>query len=442
MPLRRRLLPLCRRYCTASPPAPLLRDYLSDRLYHPNAGYFTRRAGAVGVLRQPLPLGHLANRAEYLGLVERAYADAQTAWFTPVELFQPLYARAVARWVLAQHVQHAGAPLRLYELGGGSGTAARGVLDALRELAPAVYAETVYTGVEISAELAAKQLAAAAAGGHEQRFVSHRRDATARAGWGPADTAPCVFLALEVLDNLPHDRLVRRDGVWLETRVTGMQPPSAPLPAPLQRKGGEAGRLAAAAARAAASVEQEGERLALVEAPLSDPLMARCLALWQAHEAAEGRRPLRRMQAAVSRLMGAREAAERIAFLPTGWLRLLETLAEARPAFRLLAADFDALPNVRVPGLRAPLVASQRPGVTLDHTLLVPRGEADIFFPTDFELAQAMLRQVGGRASRVLPSGAWLAEALGPELRRARAASGFNPLVSEFPNTRVLLTDV
>jgi hypothetical protein len=34
-----------------------------------------------------------------------------------------------------------------------------------------------------------------------------RRDATDCAGWGGVDAKPCFVIALEVLDNLPHDRL-------------------------------------------------------------------------------------------------------------------------------------------------------------------------------------------------------------------------------------------
>jgi len=36
-------------------------------------------------------------------------------------------------------------------------------------------------------------------------------------------------------------------------------------------------------------------------------------------------------------------------FVPTGALSLLETLHRKRPGHRLIAADFDSLPNVRVP---------------------------------------------------------------------------------------------
>ena len=110
--------------------------------------------------------------------------------------------------------------------------------------------------------------------------------------------------------------------------------------------------------------------------------------------------------------------------------------------------------------MRAPLVASQRGGGgTTDHgSYLLPRGEADIFFPTDFELLRSLAADARRRAdaaaaadapSRRLPHGGgrvlrtpdFLTEALAPgrEWRRAAAASGFNPLLVEFPNTRVWL---
>jgi hypothetical protein len=137
------------------PPPLLLRDFLFDRLYHPRCGYFTARHTAVGRLKAPLPFQHMLNRAEYIAHVEAAYRDAGVSWFTPVELFQPLYARALARHMLRLHGSSA-APLRVYELGGGGGTCARGVLDAVAELAPDVYRSMRYTAVEVSAQLAAR----------------------------------------------------------------------------------------------------------------------------------------------------------------------------------------------------------------------------------------------------------------------------------------------
>ena len=249
------------------PEAPplLLRDFLFDRLYHPRLGYFTARHGSVGALPDPLPFKHLLNRGEYLARVEAAYREAGVSWFTPVELFQPWYARALARHILRLHGASA-APLHVYELGGGGGTAARGILDAVRELAPEVYRGMRYTAVEVSAQLAARQAAAVAAAGHAARYTVERRDAADVAGWGGPDAVPCFVLALEVLDNLPHDRVVRRGGAgggddWLETRVAGVRdapeaPPAQAAAEAAAPRGRERARaLASAAQREATAVE-------------------------------------------------------------------------------------------------------------------------------------------------------------------------------------------
>ena len=45
-------------------------------------------------------------------------------------------------------------------------------------------------------------------------------------------------------------------------------------------------------------------------------------------------------------------------FLPTRAAMLLEALVAARPCHNLVFADFHALPDVTLPGLNAPLVAS------------------------------------------------------------------------------------
>ena len=66
-------------------------------------------------------------------------------------------------------------------------------------------------------------------------------------------------------------------------------------------------------------------------------------------------------------------------------MALLESLHAARPRHRLVAADFDSLPGVRVSGRNAPLVASQEPGGrSVDH--------------------DSYLENPGGRACQMLPS--------------------------------------
>ena len=118
---------------------------------------------------------------------------------------------------------------------------------------------------------------------------------------------------------------------------------------------------------------------------------------------------------------------------------------------RLRASALDALPP--------------RPALSLNPfipTLQVPRGSADIFFPSDFELlarlyahaaAEAVADDCGGAqgggtieggrraAARVLSTAEFMREVLSPQkLAEAATLGGFNPLVDDFSNTALLLS--
>ena len=108
----------------------------------------------VGSLRAPLDFRSLAGQTQYLQAVQQQYKELQASWLTPVEIFQPHYGRAKAacilqRWRQLQQqqlslaaaaaaggggVQHEQQqqlplrPLRIFEIGGGTGTLARNIL--------------------------------------------------------------------------------------------------------------------------------------------------------------------------------------------------------------------------------------------------------------------------------------------------------------------------
>ena len=74
---------------------------------------------------------------------------------------------------------------------------------------------------------------------------------------------------------------------------------------------------------------------------------------------------------------------------------MLRALRRARPHHSVLLADFDALPDVQIGGRGAPLVSSTRGGQNVDFdTFLIAAGEADIFFPTDFDALCALYSSV------------------------------------------------
>lgn len=428
--------PFCRAFCSSPPQLPqpppslLLRDFLHDRL----AAYFSPDGGApspVGVLRAPLPFNTLLGRADYEAHVAAAYEHASVSWFTPAELFRPVYARGFAAAALAAHDPAAG-PLTVFELGGGAGTFASDFLDCVAERSPSVFEGMSYTCVDASPVLAARQAATVCGGtGGDRRrrvFRSEARDATRSEGWGETREEPCVVIACELLDNLPHDRAVclsSGNGAesWAETRVDEASE-DCPLPV---------------------------ESLA----PMTDELISRCLAVWLASPAAQ---PQARGIDAVARALRcaffSRPAPPTHrpspVFLPTCALRLFDALHAARPSFRLLAADFDALPGTTIAGAHAPLVASQRAGGgTEDHaTYLLPRHcRADVFFPTNFHFLSFLLAESASRAG-VARSASFQPIIYSTEqfmrryaeFSRCEAASGYNPLLAEFPNTRILST--
>jgi SAM-dependent MidA family methyltransferase len=69
------------------------------------------------------------------------------------------------------HITAHGEPLRIFEIGGGTGTLARDILDHLKASVPDVYHTTEYVSVEISPQLAAVQeRAVRVEGGHKQQY--------------------------------------------------------------------------------------------------------------------------------------------------------------------------------------------------------------------------------------------------------------------------------
>jgi SAM-dependent MidA family methyltransferase len=100
--------------------------------------------------------------------------------------------------------------LVIYEVGGGYGTNALAILDYLRAFAPEVYERTRYTIVEIARPLAEKQC--------ERLYARHpgvcqvvnqgvERWAESQRAAGAGEGEEVFILALEVLDNLPHDKV-------------------------------------------------------------------------------------------------------------------------------------------------------------------------------------------------------------------------------------------
>ncbi|KAG0486694.1 hypothetical protein HPP92_008789 [Vanilla planifolia] len=78
----------------------LVRDFIHAALYDPNHGYFSNISSPVGVLEKSIRFNQLQGRDAYLQYLDKVYKHHDIVWFTPVELFKPWYAYAIAEAIL------------------------------------------------------------------------------------------------------------------------------------------------------------------------------------------------------------------------------------------------------------------------------------------------------------------------------------------------------
>ncbi|CAN0875491.1 hypothetical protein LINGRAHAP2_LOCUS10861 [Linum grandiflorum] len=389
----------------------LVRDFIHSALYDPDHGYFSQRSRSVGVLEKSIKFERLQGREAYVKHLDKVYKQSDVSWFTPVELFKPWYAYGIAEAIMRS--ANFSVPLKIYEIGGGSGTCAKGIMDYIMLHAPArVYNNMTYTSVEISSSLAEIQKATVGEV-HMPKFRVERRDAADRSGWGEACQQPCWVVMLEVLDNLPHDIVCSesQDSPWKEVWI---------------------------------EKQQNGKTLSELYKPLEDPLIKRCVEIMASND--ESVSILRNMWFKLF-------PKPRRCWLPTGCLKLQEVLHEALPMMSLIASDFSYLPDVTIPGLRAPLVSTKKDGQSSDYkNYLDAKGDADIFFPTDFWLLERMdhfcsgmklskdksSKQVKKRRTLALNTSMFMEE-FGLHTK-TRTKDGYNPLLEDFTNTKFYIS--
>lgn len=286
--------------------------------------------------------------------------------------YKPWYARAVARFLVAQFQQRPDSesqPLLIYELGAGNGTLMRGVLDYLAESEPLLYQRTTYHIIEISPRLSELQQERAGPD-HSSRVHVINQDVFAYTG--AKENRDCFFLAFEVLDNLAHDLV----------RFT--KDPQSP-PQPVQ---------------ATVSISSSGDFVELYT-PVEDPLIAEYLHLRSDMPLLPPLHPERpQWWRSLEALLPASANLSQPYFVPTKLLKLLKMLHEHFPKHRLLLSDFSSLPDA-IPGHTAPVVQTRYKGQTVPcTTYLVQQGFFDIFFPTDFAHLQHLYDAVARQAHR------------------------------------------
>ncbi|TMW67067.1 hypothetical protein Poli38472_012183 [Pythium oligandrum] len=418
----------------------LTREYIYGALYAQDAGYFTTQAREVlHAPPQPIDFKNLWGAMDYRKVVAELYKQSREAWLTPVEVFAPHYSHALAKYMLNSPFFHK--HMRIYEIGGGAGTNALHILNYLRDVAPDVYEKTTYTLIEISPVMAERQ---------RQRVVTEHpqvcrvlnTDILTFADAHDVVNDQCFFLAMEVLDNLPHDKVAVKNGQWYETVVM--------------------------AKAKTTTTEDTTLALALEEQlrAINDPLIRQTLEYFGCDlPLSVSYRVNNEFAKKVRELFGKNEMSLDAAFIPTGAMQLLNTLRVSFPRHHLIAADFDELPapslNAKSPikplhhplsptatsegtlcAGNAPLVASKTTGVTEDHdTYLVQGGVADIFFATDFARLKRAYCSVLNRKPEevsVVKSASFLKEF--GDVSKTKTLTGYNPLIQDYSNTSFILS--
>lgn len=369
------------------------------------------------MLERSIKFNQLEGRKTYMKHLDKIYKQSGISWFTPVELFKPWYAHGIAEAIM--RTTNLSVPLKIYEIGGGSGTCAKGIMDYIMLNAPPrVYNSMTYTSVEISPALAEIQKQTVGeVRSHQSKFKVECRDATDKSGWGHVEQQPCWVIMLEVLDNLPHDLIYSENQVspWMEVWV---------------------------------EKQLDGEGLSEVYKPLQDSLIKCCVEIMELDEHNT------RQSSAVSKTWSKLFPKPRRCWLPTGCMKLLEVLHAALPKMSLVASDFSYLPDVKIPGERAPLVSTKKDGHSSDYSnYLDAKGDADIFFPTDFWLLERIDHYCSGwlklqkdkqstqgrkRRTITLDTSSFMDEFGLPS--KTRTKDGYNPLLDDFKNTKFYLS--
>lgn len=75
----------------------LARDFIYDRLYHKEGGYFIKDDLQVGSLSSPLDFPSMFGYEDYQKQLYDKYP--KNAWLTPSEIFKPYYGLAIANYI-------------------------------------------------------------------------------------------------------------------------------------------------------------------------------------------------------------------------------------------------------------------------------------------------------------------------------------------------------
>lgn len=367
----------------------------------------------VGSLPSQEPIGfkNLLNEWHWRRVFQKIYTEQQGQWLTPVELFRPYFSQILGNAIASEAIDEP--KIHVVELGGGRGTNALEILNYLRDQYPNVYGRLQYTIMDASPpllELQKRILLDEKSVDHskviEFRNVDMYEVAEGKSKFLETSGDFTLILAMELLDNLPHDKLqtCSQTDLTLQTELY---------------------------------CDSKSNRLLEVARPLDDPCLIDLVKIHPNYKPSVG----------FPR------------WVPSVASQLLKNIFHCRPNASVILADFDYLPSPDIGSksikTRLSVKADGEPICTdmndIDHECyLTAPPLCDILFPTDFYDLACYTEQVLEMQTKnglvMLP---WKVEVMkqidflstfGQSQIEATSSrwTGYSPLIHDFRNCSVL----
>lgn len=400
----------------------LTRDFIHDRLYNPNGGYFCQKNVQIGELSEPINFKELLGYEQYTRELSEKYP--KNAWLTPSELFRPWYGFTIANYIHQVYIRQTRdgkkPKLKIIEAGAGAGSAAEAILFFFKNYEAQLYSTMDYKIVDLSPQMCERAA--------QKLSVNHKRlldrgqikiinDSILN--YSERDDTLTFVLFLEVFDNMPHDRIYYSDDKkdWAyETLVETLDQGT------------------------------EKESYKEIKQAISDPFVREMVDIYRSMPESDYYDEAKATQGMSERLVRwmYRTKDTKNVFLPTVTLKMLKNIQRVLPGHHLIAADFDGLRDAQSVhrGINHPIISKKLERSHEKHdyqTYLVGRGEADIFFPTDFQLISTMYKHVCNRKSTILKTHEFVDEFA--KEKWCETKSGYNPLKEDFLNTSIITSD-
>ncbi|EGR27457.1 hypothetical protein IMG5_195690 [Ichthyophthirius multifiliis] len=409
--------------------SPLLtRDFIYDRLYNSSSGYFCKDNIQIGELQTPINFTELIGFEDYQKILSERYP--KNAWLTPSEIFKPYYGMSIGNYIhqnfdtklkeetQKQKIQNQSnlllkrnKKIRIIEVGAGHASACESILNFFKNYEHFHYQNMEYTIVEISPQMCKK--AALKLKQDHQKLLERGQIKIINEDFlnykviNKNEEYYVIFL--EVLDNMPHDRVY--EGKY-ESLVQF-------------------------------SDQFGNENLKEIQQEIKDDLIKEIMEYYNSLPEIDHIEEKKYSYSFLQNIINIyyRQKRENV-FVPTFFLKTLKHIKQNIPNHKIILSDFDSLNQKEQIGKNAPIVSKklEKSHEKLDYdTYLVKRGEADIFFPTNFRFIQHMYKQIMGKNGMALKSYQFMN--LYSRQQWTETKSGYNPLKEDFGNTSFFITE-